>query len=165
MAPMSLGPVDVPRSARARLVAVASRPLASFGIRAAGRVIDEVTIWVGLILIATVIGGEAMLADPADQLAQVARERATLVGWLFQLAYHWLWNSLGWSPGKRLLGLRIVTSEGRSPGLGRGFARTAGTLLSILAFFVGYFAAAWDTRRQTWHDKIAGTYVVRVEEE
>jgi uncharacterized RDD family membrane protein YckC len=132
-------------------------------VRAAGRIIDEVTIWVGLLIIVTVVGGEAILADPANALAQEARERATLVGWLFQLLYHWLWNSFGWSPGKRLLGLRTVTGDGRAPGVGRGFARTVGTLLSILPLFLGYFWAAWDRRSQTWHDRIAGTYVVRVE--
>jgi uncharacterized RDD family membrane protein YckC len=37
-------------------------------------------------------------------------------------------------------------------------------LLSILVLFLGYFWAAWDRKRQTWHDKIAGTYVVKIEE-
>jgi uncharacterized RDD family membrane protein YckC len=112
-----------------------------------------------------VVGGEAMFGDQsADPLAQSALERATLVGWLFQLCYHWLWNSLGWSPGKRLLGLRIVTIEGRAPGLGRGFARTTATLLSIFVLFLGYFWAAWDRRHQTWHDRIAGTYVIKIKD-
>ena len=134
-------------------------------MRAAGRVIDEITIWGGLVVIAALVGGEAMLGDPlANPEARAALDRATLIGWLFQLGYHWLWNSLGWSPGKRLLGLRIVTPEGRPPGLGRGFARTTAMLLSIVVLFLGYFWAAWDRQRQTWHDKIAGTYVVRVGE-
>ncbi len=154
----------MPRGRAPRLTEVASRPLAGFGVRAAGRVVDEVTIWVGLIVIASVVGGQVMFGDPADPLAQAARERATLVGWVFQLCYHWLWNTLGWSPGKRLFGLRIVTLEGRAPGLGRGFTRTTATLLSIFVLFLGYFWAAWDRRRQTWHDKIAGTYVIKIEE-
>ena len=134
-------------------------------MRAAGRVIDELTIWVGLVVIATLVGGEAVFGDPlANPAARAALDRATLVGWLFQLGYHWLWNSLGWSPGKRLLGLRIVTLEGSAPGLGRGFARTTAMLLSIVVLFFGYFWAAWDRKSQTWHDKIAGTYVVRLGE-
>ena len=118
-----------------------------------------------LIAIAFIVGGEAIAGDTAtDPAAQAALQRASMVGWLFQLGYHWLWNSLGWSPGKRVFGLRIVTFEGGAPGLGRGFARTAGTLLSLVLLVAGYFWAAWDRRGQTWHDKIAGTYVVKVEE-
>ncbi|MSP21542.1 MAG: RDD family protein [Dehalococcoidia bacterium] len=154
-----------PRAAAARLTEVASRPLASFGLRAAGLAIDLATIWVGLIVIVFIVGGEAILGDPeTNPLAQAAFARASLVGWLFQVCYHWLWNSLGWSPGKRVFGLRVVTLEGRAPGAGRGFARTAGTLLSLTVFFVGYLWAAWDRRSQTWHDRIAGTYVVKIEE-
>ncbi|MPZ98467.1 MAG: hypothetical protein GEU80_03855 [Dehalococcoidia bacterium] len=79
---------------------------------------------------------------------------------LFGFGYDWVFSALGWSPGKRVVGLRIVTADGQAPGASRGFARAIGALVSELAFLIGYFWAAWDGRRQTWHDKIAGTYVV-----
>ena len=65
--------------------------------------------------------------------------------------------------GQRVVGLRIVGDDGRAPGAGGGFGRTIGAILSGLALGLGYLWATWDGRKQTWHDKIASTYVVRVQ--
>ena len=81
---------------------------------------------------------------------------------LLGVAYKWLWNSIGWSPGKRVLGLRIVDGEGNAPGVQRGFQRAVISVVSELAFLIGYAWASWDRQTQTWHDKAAGTYVVFV---
>ena len=67
----------------------------------------------------------------------------------------------GWTPAKAMLGMRVLREDGRRPGLVHGFARSTikaigGTLL------LGYLWAAWDPKRQTWHDKAARTFVVRV---
>ncbi len=35
-------------------------------------------------------------------------------------------------------------------------------LSSALAMFLGFFWAGWDPEMQSWHDRIAGTIVVRV---
>ena len=96
--------------------------------------------------------------------------RIYLVAFVGSLAYFWIWNSVGFSPGKQALGLRIVKADGAPPGWGRGFGRTAGLLLSFsMTFGAGYLWALWDQyerlplargRGQTWHDKIAGTFVV-----
>ena len=90
-----------------------------------------------------------------------------LLSLALQLGYFWVWNSLGWSPGKRAVGIRIVDLEGLPPGAERGFRRTVGSLVSVFGLFIGYLWALWDPRKQTWHDKMAGTFVVvaPVEEE
>ena len=74
----------------------------------------------------------------------------------------WLWNSLGWSPAKRIIGLRVVDAAGKPPGWRRGLGRTAASLLSGLALGFGYLAAAWHPEKRTWHDRMAGTWVVDV---
>ncbi len=67
----------------------------------------------------------------------------------------------GQTPGKALLGIRVVDAEGRRPGLRRAFMREIiGKFLSKLVCYLGYLWAFADQRHQTWHDKIAGTYVV-----
>lgn len=74
----------------------------------------------------------------------------------------WLvFNSIGWSPGKRILGMRIVQEDGRPPGFGRAVARTYTASTSLIVFGLGYFWPLGDVERQTWHDKFAGTHVVR----
>ena len=67
------------------------------------------------------------------------------------------------SLGKLALGLRVVRRSGGRPGAELGLARTAvAVLASGPALGLGYLWAFWDDRRQTWHDKVASTYVVRV---
>ena len=40
--------------------------------------------------------------------------------------------------------------------------RYVGIIISIIPLFLGLIWAAFDSRKQGWHDKIAGTYVVKV---
>lgn len=69
----------------------------------------------------------------------------------------------GKTPGKWLVNVRVIDkSTGGNPGLGRMLVREiVGKIASGLFFGVGYFWAIWDPARQCWHDKIAGTLVVR----
>ena len=125
--------------------------------------IDQVTISVVLLVLSLVFVGDALTGNPDDPVVQEALGGFVLVSWGAQVLFYWLWNAIGWSPGKRVLGLRIVTAEGTPPGVMRGFARTIGMLLSFLALGLGHLWAFRDGRRQGWHDKLAGTYVVRLE--
>ncbi len=137
-------------------------PLAGFWWRAGSYAIDFITIWVGLIVIAAMWGGDALTADARTPAAQAAAARVYAIGLTFQIAYYWLWNSIGWSPGKRVLGMRIVTDGGHPPGAARGLARTLVAIVSAMPLWLGYMWAARDKRRQTWHDKAARTFVVRM---
>lgn len=66
----------------------------------------------------------------------------------------------GWSPGKSVLGIRVLRRDGRRPGVVHGLARQGGKGISGLALGLGYVWMLWDEQRQTWHDKFASTYVV-----
>jgi uncharacterized RDD family membrane protein YckC len=128
---------------------VAGLTIASFWRRLAGFAVDLVVLGVVLMALSVMLGLSPVLST-TDYIISV----------LFQVAYYWLWNSIGWSPGKRVVGLRIVSEEGDRPGAERGFARTVISVVGQLALFIGYLWALWDARTQTWHDKMAGTYVV-----
>lgn len=65
----------------------------------------------------------------------------------------------GATPGKRLLGLRIVTFEGRSPGYAGAFRRYCAELLSILTFGLGYLMVLTPQHRAL-HDLVSGTQVI-----
>src|SRR6266404_9844869 len=69
----------------------------------------------------------------------------------------------GMTPGKWLLGEQVVTKEdGGFPGLSRMFLREiVGKFVSGLFLGVGFFCAIFDKDAQAWHDKIAGTVVVK----
>lgn len=87
--------------------------------------------------------------------------------WLIQLYYplvfgynvYFIWK-YGATLGKKWLKIKVVNKEGKNPTFIQAFLReTIGKFLSGL-FLLGYLWAIWDKDRQTWHDKIASTYVV-----
>ncbi len=80
----------------------------------------------------------------------------------FAIVYFVVGASMGGTPGKRLVGLRIVDSQGRVPGLIKGFVRTLVEGVACFVLFLGHFWMLWDKDKQTWHDKLARTYVIRV---
>jgi uncharacterized RDD family membrane protein YckC len=86
-----------------------------------------------------------------------------LIGMAAGWAYHVLFIGLkGATPGKMLLGMRVVDRQGGRPSLGTAFVREVpGKIVSGLVLGLGYIWVAFDGRKQGWHDKMAGTYVVR----
>lgn len=68
----------------------------------------------------------------------------------------------GQTAGKKLLGLRVVRPDGGPVGGGQAFFReTLGRLAAGFLLGLGYLCTAWDAGGQGWHDKLAGTVVVR----
>jgi uncharacterized RDD family membrane protein YckC len=81
---------------------------------------------------------------------------------LLWIIYHvamWAWR--GTTIGGIILGLQIVRLDGRPMDWSAAILRALGALLSGAVFFLGFFWVAWDVNRQSWHDKIAGTVVVK----
>lgn len=71
--------------------------------------------------------------------------------------------SQGATPGKWIMGEQVVNkADGGFPGLGRMFVREiVGKFVSGIFLGIGYFWAIFDPDSQAWHDKIAGTVVVK----
>jgi len=65
-------------------------------------------------------------------------------------------------PGKCCGGLKVVRVNGEPLGFARALLRWAGYLPSSLVFGLGFLWIAWDRNKQAWHDKIAGTRVIRL---
>jgi len=70
------------------------------------------------------------------------------------------WVLTGQTPGKMVLGLRVVTLDGGRVSLGRAILRLVGYVLAALPLYAGFAWIIVDNRRQGLHDKIAGTCVV-----
>jgi uncharacterized RDD family membrane protein YckC len=72
------------------------------------------------------------------------------------------WIALGASPGKLILGLRIVDEPtGGRPTAWQCIGRYVTALVAVLCVGIGYFWIVIDPRKQGWHDKIVRTLVVR----
>ncbi len=88
---------------------------------------------------------------------------ALLAAWLLcGLYFVWGWGTVGATPGKKLLGLRVEGADGRFPiGPGRAGVRLLGYAASFLLLGLGFVLIA--LAGEGLHDRIAGTRVVRRE--
>lgn len=86
-----------------------------------------------------------------------------LLSWIFPaVAVIAFWATKQATPGKLAISAKVVDAEtGNSPSLGQFIGRYFGYFLSVLPIFLGIFWVAFDSRKQGWHDKLAGTVVVR----
>ena len=86
------------------------------------------------------------------------------LGLLISIAYFtYFHGSTGQTPGDTVLSIRVVDlrdGTGRPIGYGRAFIRWLGSIVSAIPLFLGYFWMLWDSEKQTWHDKMAGSAVV-----
>jgi uncharacterized RDD family membrane protein YckC len=70
------------------------------------------------------------------------------------------WMVAGQTPGKALLGLRVVRLDQRKITFGCAARRCVGYWISALPLMLGFAWVLVDERRQGWHDKLADTCVV-----
>ena len=68
------------------------------------------------------------------------------------------WMMSGQTPGKRVLGVRVMRTDGTRLRLGNAIRRQIGYWISGI-FYLGFLWTLFDNKRQGFHDKIAGTIV------
>lgn len=155
-APGGVAPGGAPGGA----IQAAVFPYGGFWIRLVAYAIDLLV----LIAAGVLLFGVAALPYGDGRGEDGAMGLAALVYYLLALAYVVvLPPTLGATLGKLALGYHIVAADGRHIGYGRSIARVLGTMVSGLFLGLGYIWIGVDARKQGWHDKIAGTYVVRRE--
>ena len=73
-----------------------------------------------------------------------------------------MWKLRGSTIGGIVFDLRVVRLDGREIDWETAIVRALACFLSLAVAGLGFIWIAFDDRRQAWHDKIAGTVVVRV---
>ena len=73
-----------------------------------------------------------------------------------------MWTWRGTTIGGIVLGLKLVSTNGSRPNFVVALVRSLSSVFSAICGFLGFFWAGWDREKQSWHDKIAGTVVVRM---
>lgn len=66
----------------------------------------------------------------------------------------------GQTPGKAIMGTRVVNVQGQVIGSGSGIARKFAHILDSIVCLLGWFLPLVDAKRQTIADKVMSTYVV-----
>ena len=140
--------VATPREPEPERVAVASElvllPRAAFVDRLAAFALDVILI--------------VIVVQVLDFDHQGAR-----VGFLFALAYHVsFWTLKGTTLGGIICQLRLVRVDGGRVGFPEALIRGLTGIFSLAVLGLGFLWILKDPDRQAWHDRVAGTYVVKV---
>ena len=66
--------------------------------------------------------------------------------------------------GRRIVGIKIVGKlTGEPIGMGRALGRTLfAATISTIPLYLGYFWMLWDKDKQTWHDKVVNSVVIKL---
>lgn len=134
--PFAGAPAAIPPSV------LATMPKALFRDRLAAFAVDVVLIAAAV----NVLG-----ADPDEMFVPIVL--AYFVGM-------WTWKQT--TVGGMVCHLRVVRTDGSPLTLADALVRGLAGIVSLAVFFVGALWMLRDSESQTWHDKIAGTYVVKV---
>jgi uncharacterized RDD family membrane protein YckC len=140
-------------------------PYAGFWIRVVAYVIDSVLITVGWFVVIFLFAILAVITNPNavnDSQSTSVNIASNVVDFLISFAYFaGLWTLNEGTYGQRWLGLRIRDANTFEPiRPGQAALRYLGLVLSFLPLCLGVIWIAFDSRKQGWMDKLAGTVVV-----
>jgi uncharacterized RDD family membrane protein YckC len=132
---------------------------AGFWIRAWASIIDTILMLIIIMPILFAIYGadlwvrESFVAGFWDFIFQyILPAIAVIILWVYKSA----------TPGKMLTGLIIVDAKtGEKPSTGQFIIRYLGYYVSIIPLSLGFIWVGIDRRKQGWHDKLAGTVVIK----
>lgn len=141
---------------------------AGFWIRFCAVLVDGILLMIVNGVISS-IAGSGMPFTPESQPTpeDVARFMAatmtgSLLGTVISVAYETFFiGKFGATPGKMLLGLRVVRPDGSPVTYMRAFGRFFAKILSQMILLIGYIMAAFDDEKRALHDRICDTRVVR----
>ena len=138
-----------------------------FGPRLLAAIIDGVMVGFLGFTLAFFIGMIAIFLDMFRmEQSSGPLELITLLCVLgFSIVYYTgFWTADGQTIGKGVLGLKVVGTDGSQLSTGKALLRYIGYIVNAIVLSIGFVWAAFDHRRQGWHDKIAGTLVVYTDE-
>ena len=158
-----------PTSSAAVVSAAAEKEFAGFGARFLASMVDGMIVGAiyFVLMIPVLIVGVMTAAGGGRQNSGAVISGLGLVfqliDWAATVGYYIYFTAKGQTLGKKALKIRVVRVEnGDAPGYTKAFLReVVGKTVSAMVFGLGYLWMLWDRKKQTWHDKIAGTVVVK----
>lgn len=135
---------------------------AGFWVRVGATIIDTLLIMaITFPLLVSIYGWDYFKAEKTGFIAGPAD---LLISWVLPaIVVIVFWIQKQATPGKMALSLRIVdATSGNKLSAGQCTWRYFAYFVSILPLCLGFIWVAFGKRKQGWHDKIAGTVVVRL---
>jgi pSer/pThr/pTyr-binding forkhead associated (FHA) protein/uncharacterized RDD family membrane protein YckC len=162
MAPAAPGRPVAPAVAAAPAPYAAAAPAA--GARPGGVLLRWLALMIdGIWMLPLIVGPTVLLVGLSNLQSPTTSAYASLCWVLVQLFLVVpCWAFFGATPGKALLGLRIIGGRRRRGiGLGLAFLRLCGWMVSAATFGIGFLVAAFAKDKRALHDHLAGTQVIR----
>lgn len=132
-----------------------------FWVRVGAAIVDSLIILVITIPLLFSIYGSDYWLDPDASFIRGPGE--FLVSWVFPAVatiLFWLYKRA--TPGKMAVAAQAVDAEtGDSLTVGQSIGRYLAYFVATVPLGLGIIWVAFDPRKQGWHDKLAGTVVVR----
>ena len=162
---------SAPAPAGGGMMAPTGPSLAGWPLRVAGYLIDGFlpAIPAGIIIaIGMAMGASGATTDPAtgamtggNPLGFVIAGIGYLGLFVFQVWNRWIKGGKGQTIGRKMVGITLLGEEtGRPIGTGMAFVRDLAHVLDSLPFYIGWLWPLWDSKRQTFADKVVKTVVV-----
>jgi len=132
---------------------------AGFWIRVAASIIDSIIlVLVTSPILYSIYGKEYFKSE-----GLVAGYWDIIIKWIFPavaVIVFWIYKSA--TPGKMILGIKIVDmNTGNPPSPTQSVVRYLGYYVSMIPLMLGIIWVAFDEKKQGWHDKLAGTVVIK----
>ena len=102
--------------------------------------------------------GERLLAWLVNTVLVIV---TLFIGWVI---WWFIVAPRGQNPGKALIGIRVIRTDGSAVRTGGMFVRgLAGWLAGLIPLYLDYLWILWDKDAQTLHDKLVNTVVVKAQ--
>lgn len=135
---------------------------AGFWIRSGATLIDTILfIMIAYPLLFAIYGSEYLELSNGKFMIGSAD---MLINYIFPfIAAVILWVYKAGTPGKLVLGLRVVDAQsGEHLSFGQAIGRYFAYIPAMIPLMMGLFWVGWDSKKQGWHDKLVGTVVIRL---
>ena len=136
-----------------------------FWARVGATLLDSLLLLaISLPLLVAIYGWEYL--DP-DKTGYLAGPADLLISYVFPaIAVILFWRLRQATPGKMAISARVVDAgTGEKMSVGQSIGRYFAYIVSAIPLGLGFLWIAFDPKKQAWHDKLAGTVVVRPKRE
>lgn len=115
--------------------------------------------FIALVIDSVIVGIIGAIIQAVSGAAELGFIASFVIGVLYQIGFLSFMN--GQTPGKMLLGIRVVDTDGGGVNPLEAGLRYVGYYINTLLLLIGWLWAIPDARNQGFHDKIAGTVVIK----
>jgi len=129
---------------------------AGLGLRTMALIID-------LVIVISVVLLINMIIFPSNLIIKDLTIFKVLIGILIWIFYNGFYESSAYQAtiGKLIFKLKVIDLYGKPIGFLRAISRVISTVISILPFGLGIWYITTDPKKRSWHDLIAGSFVIK----